>query len=132
MDLAGPHLKRSKVSAGDETPLRTSSGMFITGRGRGRGGVGRVCGGGGGGGDGDAVFTHALWSGMTLLLHLFCVPSHLHSGDIHGMLSMATHGRVKLLLCHHCSQLRGQIHVKLRPSTGLDTPWMQCPSRNAP
>lgn len=66
MDLAGPHLKRSKVSAGDETPLRTSSGMFITGGGRGRGGVGCVCGGGGVGvgggggvgGDGDAVFTH--------------------------------------------------------------------------
>jgi hypothetical protein len=31
MELATPHLKRSKVSAGDETPLRTSSGTFITG-----------------------------------------------------------------------------------------------------
>ncbi|KAI7838354.1 hypothetical protein COHA_007922 [Chlorella ohadii] len=29
--LGAPHLKRSKVSAGDETPLRTSSSMFITG-----------------------------------------------------------------------------------------------------
>jgi hypothetical protein len=31
MAVASPHLKRSKVSAGDETPLRTSSGMFVTG-----------------------------------------------------------------------------------------------------
>ncbi|PRW61504.1 Serine threonine- kinase CTR1 [Chlorella sorokiniana] len=30
-ELGSPHLKRSKVSAGDETPLRTSSSMFITG-----------------------------------------------------------------------------------------------------
>ncbi|KAI3434742.1 hypothetical protein D9Q98_002802 [Chlorella vulgaris] len=29
--LGGPHLKRSMVSAGDETPLRTSSGAFLTG-----------------------------------------------------------------------------------------------------
>lgn len=31
MDLAGPYLTRSKVSAGEHTTLRTSSGMFITG-----------------------------------------------------------------------------------------------------
>lgn len=29
--LGGPHLKRSKVSTGDETHLRTSSGMFVVG-----------------------------------------------------------------------------------------------------
>ncbi|PSC73342.1 prolyl-4 hydroxylase alpha subunit [Micractinium conductrix] len=30
--LGGPYLKRSKVSAGDETPLRTSWGTFLTGQ----------------------------------------------------------------------------------------------------